>query len=67
MTGNDSAATGEHAEVPSAFTRCSQCSMQLRRSEMDIHLAHSHNIGPSTGKKDRGRDGRGKRRRFGSE
>lgn len=37
--------------------------MQVLRSEMDIHLAHGHNIGPSTEKKDKGKGGRGKPRR----
>jgi hypothetical protein len=37
---------------------------------MDIHLAYIHNIGPSTGKKDKkdkNRNGRGKPRRFDDE
>lgn len=44
-----------------ALGRCSRCSMQVRRDELDIHLAHAHNIGPAA-KKDKGKDGRGKRR-----
>jgi hypothetical protein len=36
--------------------------MRLRRSEMDIHLAHAHDIGPSTGKKERSKDSRGRGR-----
>jgi hypothetical protein len=34
---------------------------------MDMHLAYIHNIGPSTGKKDKNRKGRGKPRRFDDE
>jgi hypothetical protein len=35
--------------------------MQLRREEMDIHLAHAHDIGPVV-KKEKGKDGRNRRR-----
>jgi hypothetical protein len=31
--------------------------MNVRRSELEIHLAHAHDIGPATGKKDRPRRG----------
>ena len=41
--------------------RCPRCAMQVRRTELDIHLAHSHNIGPVT-KSEKGKDGRGRRR-----
>ncbi len=41
--------------------RCPRCSMQVRRTEIEIHLAHSHNIGPVV-KSDKGKDGRNKRR-----
>jgi hypothetical protein len=34
---------------------------------MEIHLAYIHNIGPSTGKKDKGRDARGGGSRFRKE
>jgi hypothetical protein len=40
---------------------CPRCSMQLRQDEMDIHLAHSHNIGPAA-KKEKGKDGRNRGR-----
>lgn len=43
------------------FGRCDRCSMTVRRDEMDVHLAHAHNIGPSV-KKEKSRDGRGNRR-----
>lgn len=39
------------------FARCSRCAMKLRRSEMDIHLAHSHDIGPKL-EKDKRKDRR---------
>lgn len=41
--------------------RCPRCSMQVRRTEIEIHLAHSHNIGPA-GKSDKGKDRRTTRR-----
>jgi hypothetical protein len=44
-----------------AFGRCSTCSMGIRRDEMDVHLAHSHNIGPVV-KKEKNRDGAKRRR-----
>ncbi|RPI21967.1 MAG: hypothetical protein EHM57_05930 [Actinobacteria bacterium] len=51
------------ARYAGAFTRCSRCSMETRRSEMEVHLAHAHDIGPMTNKKPRGdKDGRGFRR-----
>jgi hypothetical protein len=37
--------------------------MRVRNDEMDIHLAHAHNIGPSTGKKDKGGRDRNRRSR----
>ncbi len=33
---------------------CTKCGMQVRRSEMAIHLAHAHNIGPAGEKRRRG-------------
>jgi hypothetical protein len=59
MTG----ATVEPAETDTAveLLRCSRCTIRVRRSEMDIHLAHAHNVGPSTGKKEKG--GRNRDRR----
>lgn len=39
---------------------CPKCGMQVRRSEMSIHLAHAHNIGQSGDKK---RKGGGRQRR----
>jgi hypothetical protein len=35
--------------------------MQVRQDEMEIHLAHSHNIGPVV-KKERGKDNRNRSR-----
>jgi hypothetical protein len=55
QSGDDGRNSGE-------FGRCTRCSMRLRRSEMDIHLAHAHDIGPSTGKKERSKDSRGRGR-----
>lgn len=37
---------------------CPKCSMRVRRSEMSIHLAHAHNIGPATDRKRKGGGGR---------
>ena len=56
--------SGEDATRQSgAFTRCSRCSMEVRRTELEVHLAHAHDIGPMTGKKPRGdKEGRGSRR-----
>lgn len=34
------------SETAAVFERCGRCSLTLRSSEMQIHLAHSHNIGP---------------------
>ncbi len=44
-----------------ALGRCPRCSMRVRRDEMDIHLAHAHNIGPVV-TKEKGKDRRNKRR-----
>ena len=43
--------------------RCAKCSMRVRRDEVDIHLAHAHNIGPATGRKDKGGRDRGRQSR----
>lgn len=32
------------------LTSCPRCSMKVRRSELEIHLAHAHNIGRDTRK-----------------
>ena len=45
------------------MSRCHRCPMRVRNDEMDIHLAHAHNIGPSTGKKDKGGRDRNRRSR----
>jgi hypothetical protein len=45
------------------LTRCQQCSMRVRQDEMAVHLAHAHNIGPSTGGKDKGKRNRRDRER----
>ena len=37
---------------------CPRCSMRVRRSEMSIHLAHAHNIGPTSDRKRKGGGGR---------
>jgi hypothetical protein len=37
--------------------------MRVRNDEMDIHLAHAHNVGPATGKKDKGDRDRKRRSR----
>jgi len=46
----------------SGFTRCTNCRMVVRRSELEIHLAHAHDIGPRQerkgGKPRRGGGGR---------
>lgn len=39
---------------------CPRCGMRVRRSEMSIHLAHAHNIGPQGDRKRKG-GGRGRR------
>jgi len=36
---------------------CPTCSMKIRRSELAVHLAHAHNIGPSSGGKRKGQRG----------
>lgn len=51
--------TSETIEV---FEQCGRCSLTLRRSEMQIHLAHSHNIGPVR-KSDKDKKNRGARSR----
>ena len=45
------------------LARCHRCPMRVRNDEMDIHLAHAHNIGPNTGKKDKGGRDRNRRSR----
>lgn len=40
------------------LTRCQQCGMRVRQDEMAVHLAHAHNIGPSSGGKDKGKRNR---------
>lgn len=35
----------------SGFTRCSNCRLVVRRSELEIHLAHAHDIGPRADRK----------------
>ena len=42
---------------------CPRCAMKVRRSEMSIHLAHAHNIGPAGDRKRRGGRGGGRDRR----
>lgn len=49
-------------ETAEAFDPCGRCSLTLRRSEMQIHLAHSHNIGPVR-KSDKDKKSRGARSR----
>lgn len=49
------------ATTQGEFSRCPRCSMEARTSEMAIHLAHSHNIGPAPSKEKR-RDSRDRRR-----
>ncbi len=39
---------------------CPRCGMRVRRSEMSIHLAHAHNVGPQGDRKRKG-GGRGRR------
>lgn len=51
----------EHARPVDALGLCPRCSMRVRRSEMDIHLAHAHNIGPVVAK-EKDKDRRNKRR-----
>ncbi len=47
--------------TPDAFGRCPRCSMQVRREELSVHLAHAHNVGPAV-KNEKGKDRRNKRR-----
>jgi hypothetical protein len=70
MTPSDTAATDAPSGLPdtppldrtdSGFTRCTSCNMQVRRSELEIHLAHAHNIGPRPEKKPSKRDGGSRR------
>jgi hypothetical protein len=35
----------------SGFTRCSNCRLVVRRTELEIHLAHAHDIGPRADRK----------------
>jgi uncharacterized C2H2 Zn-finger protein len=51
-----------NAKSQGEFSRCPRCSMEARTSEMSVHLAHSHNIGPTV-TKDKRRNGRDRRRR----
>ena len=48
------------------FSRCARCALVIRRTEMDIHLAHAHNIGQHD-KKDKKKDRRSGKRRFSDE
>ena len=60
MTAQDAAPQPRH-DAPGAgivLTRCQHCSMRVRQDEMAVHLAHAHNIGPSTGGKDKGKRNR---------
>lgn len=41
---------------------CPMCSMNVRRSELAVHLAHAHNVGPASGKKRKGQSGGRERR-----
>lgn len=50
------------SEAIAVFESCGRCSLTLRRSEMQIHLAHSHNIGPVR-KSDKDKKHRGARTR----
>lgn len=34
-------------EITEEFLSCGRCSLTVRRSEMPVHLAHAHNIGPA--------------------
>ena len=72
MTTDTEAAATQPVEAPDrparssggiVLSRCHRCSMRVRNDEMDIHLAHAHNIGPSTGKKDKGGRDRSRRSR----
>ncbi|MFC2153020.1 hypothetical protein ACFLQ7_00055 [Actinomycetota bacterium] len=36
---------------------CPMCRMTVRRSELAVHLAHAHNIGPSGSNKRKGQRG----------
>ena len=61
--GQAEGTVGSESPTPSdGFAHCPRCSMEVRRTEMESHLAHAHNIGPVTAKKPRERDGRGRRR-----
>ncbi len=60
MTAPDTDASS--SETYEVFEPCGRCSLTLRRSEMQIHLAHSHNIGPVR-KSDKDKKHRGARTR----
>lgn len=63
MTVIDTEAVGtdETGRQQGTFTRCSRCTMEVRRTELEVHLAHAHNIGPVKERKDK--DGRRSRDR----
>ena len=65
MAATESTGAGEQdrSQQTGMFARCGRCQMEVRRSEMDMHLAHAHNIGVMPSKKDKRRDGRGRRSR----
>ncbi len=48
----------EQAPPSGALVECFRCRMEVRRLELDVHLAHAHNIGPDGGaKKEKRKDG----------
>ena len=45
------------------FWGCPRCRMVVRRMEMEIHLAHAHDIGAQRGKREGGKDRRDRKER----
>ena len=54
MSQREDAAPTVPATATIELMRCSHCSTRVRRDELEIHLAHAHNVGPVTEKKKKG-------------
>jgi hypothetical protein len=52
--------TPEPIQPASDFERCARCQMEIRRTEMEFHLGHAHNVGPVREKDKKERRGRGR-------
>lgn len=58
-SGNDRTdAPRDDAPRGDGMEGCPKCTMRIRRSEMSIHLAHAHNIGPAGERRKKGGGGR---------